>query len=83
LWNFLAKTFTNQIWSLKMLIAQQTETKSLAKPGPSALDLESLGGERRSGRGRYGTKRRGTETRRGGVKEKCRELQEVCEVSNR
>jgi hypothetical protein len=49
--NILAKTFTNQIWSLKMLIAPQTEAESLAKPGPRALDHEMVGGERRSGRG--------------------------------
>jgi hypothetical protein len=48
--NILAKTFTNQIWSLKLLIAPHTETESPAKPGPSALDHETLGGERRSGR---------------------------------
>jgi hypothetical protein len=41
--NILAKTLKKQIWSLKMLIALQTETESPAKPG----------------RGRYGTERRG------------------------
>jgi hypothetical protein len=50
-----------------MLIAPQTETESLANPGPRALDQEMVGGERRSGRGRNGTERRETETRRGGV----------------
>jgi hypothetical protein len=56
------------------LIAPQTETESPAEPGPSALDHWKLGGERRRGRGMYGTFWRWTETRRGGVAEKYRAL---------